>query len=109
MIHNSDPEGRDVSADAMFAALSDEHRRRIVRYLHDRPGETVDHEELARHLARQERAADDLQAEILCRHVHLPKLAECEIVEYDADAATARLVRDPRIESLLTIAADLGD
>ena len=79
------------SFDVLFDALSNAHRRYVVAQLSRHDGELrVD--ELAERLAaweaeRGEPAAPDRVASML-HHVHLPKLADIGLVEYDPEAAT---------------------
>ena len=80
-----------ASLDALFEALADSRRRHVLSILLDRPT-PLDVETLARAVAAREEAAtsaadvpDDVvrRIQIALHHVHLPKLAETGVVEYD--------------------------
>lgn len=88
----------DGCLDAVFATLASGERRRLLEVvLHSAP-EPVPSDDLATALAAwtdgKETAAvsDDerMQAAIAVEHVHLPRLSEAELIEYDeaADAVT---------------------
>jgi DNA-binding transcriptional ArsR family regulator len=73
-----------LSAGEVFALLSDGRRRRVLQFLEDRERATV--EDLADAIAdgtgpyERSRLAGSLV------HVHLPRLSDADVVDYDADA-----------------------
>lgn len=78
--------------DELFSCLASARRRALVDALssHDDP---ISDEELARQIAACEKgvSVDDLSTEAIqevyfsLHHVHLPKLASADVIEYDAD------------------------
>lgn len=78
--------------DELFDALSNERRRRVVRYLNDRRA-PIALADLAREVAAREEgvATDDVgpdeveRVHVSLYHVHVPKLADRGLVEYDPD------------------------
>ena len=71
---------------------SDERRRATVAALDSRTG-PVTREELAREVADADGDVSPSQARevaVQLHHIHLPKLDEAGVVEYDADAGTVR-------------------
>jgi DNA-binding transcriptional ArsR family regulator len=76
--------------DAVFSALANEYRRRTLRYLlATRSRAKVP--EIRDHLLDIEEAAGGKQAvESLLYHVHLPKLAEADLITWDRDERTVR-------------------
>lgn len=88
--------------DEPLGVLADVTRRRIVRLVHGRP-EAVSEQELAERLAAADAETDASDAasdparsyRIRLRHVHLPKLAEGALVEWDEDARTVEATNQP--------------
>jgi DNA-binding transcriptional ArsR family regulator len=95
--------------DAIFGALSDARRRRVIRILAapaegtgdgGRDGTTVS--SLADSLATREsgRPPTDRLA-VSLRHVHLPQLDDAGVVDYDPDRSRVRYEAVPLVERLL--------
>ena len=100
----------DVSVDALFGALADEHRRSILSYLADHPGKTVDCDEVVEYLSRQEAAdVDHDSLELYCHHTHFPKLDQSGLVEHDAEERTLRILRESMLETVTEIADELEE
>lgn len=85
-----------VSLDTVLAAVADEQRRAVLTVL-DRTDEgAIPFETLASRVAALVRDGEVPEAEHKQRvrtslhHSHLPKLAACGLVAYDADAMTVR-------------------
>jgi DNA-binding transcriptional ArsR family regulator len=98
-----DPDSRDAGE-----LLANRRRRHALTYLRDRPRERVSVEELtsqviARELVEGDGTVDPESVRATLLHVHLPKLAEAGLVDYDAETSVAYL--PPRDG---TVAAD-GD
>jgi len=67
--------------------LQEDRRRLALEVLAEKRGPT-DLTGLASDVAAREGAVDDetrKQIEIALHHVHLPKLAECDVIDYDPD------------------------
>ncbi|WP_256301808.1 DUF7344 domain-containing protein [Haloarchaeobius salinus] len=87
-----------ISTETALELLTKKQRREILRRVADTPdGTTLD--ELTQHL----RGTDQLQADgngtvqhrgIELHHVHLPKLQEANVIEYDADQGTVHRGRE---------------
>ncbi len=82
-------DGGQSPLDRMFDSLRGQRRRHLLYYLEERDSTRI--EDAARFIAARERDCDpaDVPADVAERvrvtlyHVHLPKLAENNIVEYD--------------------------
>lgn len=88
--------------DAVFDALADDHRRELLAYLRDASEASV--EELASIIDGQAdgvRRGDDLAVRL--HHVHLPKLADADLVEYDRSAERVEYVGGSEIADLLAV------
>jgi|GEM_PF-4825662 len=75
-------------------SITNERRRSAVRALAERDEDTAAPAELAADLESEwdARNRETVAAEL--HHIHLPKLNEAGVVEYDAEATTARLLDD---------------
>lgn len=80
--------------DAIFECLAAEERRQVCRYLLSREDRAATVEDLLVYLATERRVDDDRsrgesdhrrRIATGLRHVHLPKLTEADVVEYDPD------------------------
>ncbi|WP_135830388.1 DUF7344 domain-containing protein [Halorussus halobius] len=90
---------RARDADATFEVLADERRRLALHYLRDRGSADVD--ELATVVSGWTRArraeaetvtpGEREAVRIDLHHVHLPRLVDAGVVDYDRDAGVARL------------------
>lgn len=87
--------------DAVFDALADGHRRKLLAHLRDASEASV--EELASVIDGQadgvRRGDHDLAVRL--HHVHLPKLADADLVEYDRSAERVEYVGGSEIADLL--------
>ena len=91
-------EGRDdLSHEDLFDALAHERRRHLLDVL-DEAGAALSLSDLARSVARQERASprpvDDgtvKRVRLSLYHWHVPKLEDAGLVEFDPDARTVGL------------------
>jgi len=92
-----------VSLDEAFDALGDPKRRQILEYLDFEAG-TVSVDELATYIVRREtepgHEAPSSQrrrrAESRLRHLHLPKLADCGMIDWSIEPETVTLTDDGR-------------
>lgn len=92
----SEPEGEDpLPRDRLFALLSDDRRRYVVRYLQEATA-PVALADLARTITERESAGPPAGAENRERtihrslyHWHVPKLADAGVVDHDRDRGTA--------------------
>ena len=95
-----------LAIDAVFDVLADDHRRALLSYLQDASEASID--ELAAVISRQGDAyrQDDRESEHAVRlhHVHLPKLADANLVEYDRRAGRVEYVGGSDIADLLATA-----
>jgi hypothetical protein len=87
-----------LSRDALFSMLRNERRREVINYLRDREG-PVDLRELSEHVAAIENdcAPDEVtykqrkRVQTALYQMHLPKLADRDIVDYDRRAGRVAL------------------
>ena len=105
--------GRDVPAtgpslDAVHRLLASARRRAVLSYLSASDGAAVDVEELVSVVAEGERPApgpgahrDRVAADL--HHVHLPKLADADVIDFDPVDGTVRYERTAAIEAFLAL------
>lgn len=92
-----------LSLDATLELLANHDRRCILEYLMESPRETATVDELVEHLVERkaertgERPGSDHVLTTL-HHVHVPKLADSGVVEYDARSQELRYRSDDRLE-----------
>lgn len=107
-----DSNTQTVSTEEALALLSDGRRRQVLRHLIGTGGSAVELTGLIDGITSGEPRVEGEYGPAAHRvrtrlhHVHLPKLAEAGIVEYDPQSATVRYHRSVRIERLLSVVAD---
>lgn len=71
---------------AVLAALANDRRRVLLRYL-KRMGGAIAVTEAAEHILEADRCATKSRKDIVLElyHIHLPKLDEVDLIEYDSD------------------------
>lgn len=97
-------EGESVPLTTAFRLLARRPRRQLLYLLHQRDDGAASLDALARRLAERgsEVGADDPSGlRVALHHVHLPKLDEAEVVEYDPDDGEVHYLGDPRLGDLL--------
>jgi DNA-binding transcriptional ArsR family regulator len=82
-----DPESVTETEERVFDALSHPRRRRILSTLRDSRGPRS-LEDLGRSLVESGAFGDAEDAVVSLHHVHLPRLAEADLVEWDAESET---------------------
>lgn len=99
--------------DRTLRLLASRERREILGHFITNETDVASVEVLSRKLARLAADADDEDpsstevAKVELHHVHLPKLAECDLVEYDARSGTVRYHADERTEAIVEFLAEL--
>ncbi|WP_266075113.1 ArsR/SmtB family transcription factor [Haladaptatus caseinilyticus] len=86
--------------DAVFSALSDRKRRRIIDHLSKETDGTATVSELAA------LSDDPTHSQVHLRHVHLPRLNETKLVEYDARSETVRYRGNQSLEKVISCCLD---
>lgn len=91
-----------LSLNATLEILAHHHRREILCILTNAPDHTATVDELINREAERtdERPGHD-EIEVAIHHVHLPKMADAGVVEYDARSQELRYWRNDRLEDLL--------
>ncbi|ADJ13532.1 DUF7344 domain-containing protein [Halalkalicoccus jeotgali] len=105
-----------VALNTVFDLLRKERRRYALYHLDQQEG-TVPIEELTEQVARWEDDSEDEptteeyeRVELSLHHTHLPKTANAEFIEYDAEAGEVNVRGTPaEFEAVLTIAEVLED
>ena len=98
-----------VSLDTVFDLLRSERRRHVLYYLNERKGE-VPVEELVAAVTEGETNGSPSPGEfervgVSLKHVHLPKAAEAEFIEYDREEGVLRVSgTPPEYDAIVTIA-----
>lgn len=102
-----------VDTDALFDLLSNARRRYVLSYLHGTDGDEADLSELVDWVTRQEVDGDGDHREsvaIALHHTHLPRLAESDVLDYDARSQTVHYHGRSAVERMGTLAEELeGD
>lgn len=88
--------------DQRFELLTQYERRCVVDFLQEIDAEHAGLDEVVRHLQQQRQMPDErAKISVALLHIHLPKLATTDILEYDARSETVRYNGDELVESLL--------
>lgn len=112
--HDATEGAQSDSIDASFDALSDPCRRSLCRYAMRTETSTVTREDLADYIVDRapETAAADTDRRAVAtelHHVHLPKLDEADMVEYDPQSGAVYVNRATVAEHLERIRATVAD
>lgn len=97
----------DHSLDACLQLVADRHRRRVIHHLRHEASGTATFEDLVDQVYRQDSGCesgsprDRRELVIQLQHVHLPKLTQHGLVEFDRRSGTVRYLPDERVESVL--------
>ncbi|WP_449271946.1 DUF7344 domain-containing protein [Haloterrigena gelatinilytica] len=84
--------------DRLLQLLCHHHRRQTLRFLERQPNNTATIDELLAHLDSLQDGAS-VSGEL--HHVHLPKLDESTLIEWDSRSETIRYYPNPLCEELL--------
>lgn len=99
-----------VNTDDFFDLLSNSRRQYVLSYLQKMNDDVVELPELVEWVLTQEanRASDQWDAIVIgLHHIHLPKLADCGLIDYDARSGTIRYDRHPDREQRVALAVEL--
>ena len=92
------------STDLLFELLADRRRRHILYCLTDQPDGVAEFTDLVDAVVGHEPETDAGDRETIrtgLYHVHLPKLAEAGVIDYDTRSETVRYSRQPLLEECL--------
>ena len=84
--------------DELLQLLCHRHRRQILRFLDTQPTNTATVDELVEHVDSQS-GETSLSTEM--HHVHLPKLADSGLIEWDSRSETVRYYPEPLCHDML--------
>lgn len=92
-----------LSLDATLEILANHDRREIIEYLRDTADQTATIDELANHLVSQkaEQAAEHPghdYVQTTLHHIHIPKLVDSGLIDYDARNQEVRYWGSERLE-----------
>ena len=103
---SSDTTGGNPSINAILESLAHDHRRIILSHLIESDSGVATVDELISDIIEEETsasdeipAAGDIEAQL--HHVHLQKLTDSSVIEYDARSQELRYHEAPRLEKLL--------
>lgn len=102
-----------IPVDEVHRLLASERRRHVLTYLVSRSADVVPVEEIVDFVADREEpkpgpgtARQRIATGI--HHVHVPKLADADVVRFDPVAGTVQYVASERVERFLSIDEDNG-
>ena len=103
---NESADARPLSIDAILELLSERERRKLLEYLIEAEGDTATVEGLIDYLVEDEATRT---GEIPSRarfktslyHIHLPKLADAGLLDYDPRSREVRYYGDSQLEEWL--------
>lgn len=95
-----------LSVDAILSLLADHQRRDLLRHLIESPEQTATLEECVQHILQREeertgQCPGHEQVETALHHIHLPKLEQTNILEYDSRSQVLRYRGHERLEAWL--------
>ncbi|MFC7078814.1 DUF7344 domain-containing protein [Halorussus caseinilyticus] len=99
--------------DRVLQLLTSKERRRIIEYFHHVESDTATVEVLSAHLGRLRVEAGGTEAESTdgyqneLHHVHLPKMQDYGIVEYDPRSGHVRYRSDDQAEAITEFLTEL--
>lgn len=111
MTASNTPSGEPISPDAALSAVADEHRRAVLRSLDNADPDAMTVTELADTVAEHVtngndsggRAERQRDVQVALHHVHLPKLAECRMIDHEDETGLVRLADGGLGQELLTL------
>jgi hypothetical protein len=104
------PEDTDKqrSLDEIFKLLVNTQRRHILTHLIETTDQPVPLEALVEHLqTHTDTNREQLQTRL--HHLHLPKLADCGVIEYNSSLRLVSYLEHPRLEVLLQAGQSSSD
>lgn len=97
----SDEAGR-ILTDKIYAVLADHPRRLILHYLRDSPENMASRQQISEHISEHDLGPQRAETvAIKLHHVHLPKLTEAGIVEYNPQTGIIQYTPRPIVETHL--------
>lgn len=100
-----------LSLDAILDLLANRRRRHLIEYLQDVPRDVGSFEEATKYIITQlairtgeQPNHDDVQSSL--QHIHIPKLADAGVVEYDIRSQELRYRQNERLETLFEAIRD---
>jgi len=104
----SDRETGGRSFSNSIEALASHRRRRVLYYLLDTDDGLVPTDDLVDHVLEHDPKADDRdEITLSLHHVHLPKLSDAGLIEYDTQGGTVRYRESTMVEGLLDALREL--
>ena len=93
----------DSRRDELFEAFAAERRRRVLARLHGAVEREVPVARLTDYLAGVE--SDDAEGDVALslRHVHIPKLVDAGLVDYERERDIVRYRHSPAVETVLEL------
>lgn len=103
--------GNRLSLDAILSLLANDQRRDVLKYLDEMADDVTSLDDLVAHLVRVEgertgQLPSHDHVEVTLFNVHIPKLADAEVVEYDERSRQLRYWPHERLEHWLALVED---
>lgn len=99
-----DSEGHSLGPDTLYDLFANEHRRQILSYLETKDTDVAELNELAEHVHEEvDGVTSPDYARLILTHMHVPKLAEEDVIEYDQRSETVRYRDGRHVEAMLAV------
>jgi hypothetical protein len=103
---DADPHGVSLSLDTVLSLLADHRRRDLLQHLREQPDRPASVEECVEFLVEQEAERigdrpDPERVETALHHVHVPKMVDTGILDYDHRSQVLRYWSNDRLEAWL--------
>ena len=93
--------------EAVCRCLAKERRRTVIAYFRDRGIESASLDDIVDYVASREAPPPRREKIVISLyHIHLPILADCDIVEIDTETDTVRYHSRPEVERVLETGRD---
>lgn len=93
-----------LAPDTIFELLADCYRRAVFDYLEQTANGRASVSDLAAYVSQHACAGNSpSQVEVHLHHIHLPKIADATLIEYDPERETVQYIGHPLVESCLDL------
>lgn len=101
------PEEENLCLTEILSILQSDLRRDVLTCLQNADNRTISTDELVEHLLERREMTERTDLAIRLHHIHLPKLAEANLIEFEPRQDILRYLPDTNIEYWLTMIREL--